>query len=86
MRIEENESYRWVFNEFHKLSSTEGPAFISKKDNYKAWYLNGRLHRIDGPAKIYGNGYQEYWVTGTKYTEQEYPKAVFEFKLKQCIG
>jgi hypothetical protein len=75
--IEENESYRWVFNERNVLSSTEGPAFISKKDNYRAWYLNGKLHRIDGPAKAYNTGYQEYWVDGIHYTENEYPQGLY---------
>ena len=27
----------------------DGPAFENKK-GYKAWYLNGKLHREDGPA------------------------------------
>ena len=26
--------------------------------------LNGQLHRLDGPARIYANGDQEWWVRG----------------------
>ena len=28
------------------------------------WYLNGQLHREDGPAVEYANGTKEWWVDG----------------------
>jgi hypothetical protein len=28
----------------------------------KSWRLNGRYHRLDGPAFEYSNGAKEYWV------------------------
>ena len=27
----------------------------------KAWYLNGELHREDGPAVEYADGYKAWW-------------------------
>jgi len=30
----------------------------------KYWYLNGKLHREDGPAIEYYNGYKEYYYNG----------------------
>ena len=31
--------------------------------DYQAWYLNGLLHRTDGPAIVYGDR-QEWWLNG----------------------
>ena len=28
----------------------------------KGWFNNGNLHREDGPAKIYKNGYKSWWL------------------------
>lgn len=33
----------------------------------KKWYLDGKLHREDGPAIEWVNGYKEWWVHGTKH-------------------
>jgi len=39
---------------------------------YKAWYLNGKRHRIDGPAIEYVDGSKEWWVNGVSMTEEEF--------------
>jgi hypothetical protein len=31
-------------------------------DGTKLWYLNGKLHREDGPAIEYLNGYKEWYL------------------------
>ncbi len=31
------------------------------------WYLNGKLHREDGPAIEYANGYKEWWVNDKRH-------------------
>ena len=35
-------------------------------DSYgtKRWYLNDKLHRIDGPAVEYEDGSKEWWING----------------------
>jgi hypothetical protein len=33
----------------------------------KRWYVNGELHREDGPAVIYSDGSQEWWVNGFRH-------------------
>jgi hypothetical protein len=33
-------------------------------DGTQMWYRNGELHREDGPAVIYADGHQEWWVSG----------------------
>jgi hypothetical protein len=38
----------------------------------KYWYLNGKLHREDGPAIEYLNGTKEWWLNGEQLTEEEF--------------
>ena len=45
----------------------------------KKYYLNGKLHRIDGPAIEYPCGLKEYYLYGTSKTQQEFEKLI---KLK----
>jgi hypothetical protein len=38
-------------------------------DGYKAWYLNGKFHREDGPAIEYANGYKAWYLNGKRHRE-----------------
>ena len=38
----------------------------------KEWYLNGKIHREDGPAIEWASGYKGWWLNGKKLTEQEH--------------
>ena len=38
----------------------------------KEWYLNGKLHREDGPAIEYVDGDKEWWLNGKEYTQEEH--------------
>ena len=38
-------------------------------DGTKAWYLNYKLHREDGPAIEYPNGSKEWWLNGHCHRE-----------------
>ena len=60
-------------------------------ENCKMWYVDGKLHREDGPALIYLDGdvewwfndYQlpfEYWCQATKKSEEE----IVRLKLTYC--
>ena len=33
----------------------------------KVWYLNGNLHRVDGPAKEYADGTKQWWLNGQRH-------------------
>lgn len=35
----------------------------------KVWWLNGKLHREDGPAVEYANGTKEWWLNGQLHRE-----------------
>jgi hypothetical protein len=41
-------------------------------NGYKYWYLNGKLHREDGPAIEYADGDKYWYLNGKEYTEQEF--------------
>ena len=38
---------------------------IFEYSNHREYYVNGQLHRADGPAIEYANGDKEYWVNGS---------------------
>ena len=35
----------------------------------KKWYVNGELHRLDGPAVEQANGFKAWWVNGKPHRE-----------------
>lgn len=53
----------WV-NDKGQLSREDGPAVIFL-NGYKEWWLDGELHRIDGPA-VESGPYQEWWTKGIR--------------------
>ena len=48
-----------------------GPAYITKNES-KFYYIEGKCHKLDGPARIYGGGLQEYWINDKKLTKEEF--------------
>jgi hypothetical protein len=38
-------------------------------DGSRAWYLNGKLHRQDGPAVESPNGYREWCLNGEQFKD-----------------
>jgi len=60
----------------------------TKKDfEYKIEYYNelGQLHRTDGPAVEYINGYCFWYLNGKSYTEQRYNIESLKFKNEKNI-
>jgi len=53
---------------FHREN---GPA-IENTDGYEAYYQNNKWHRIDGPARIWRDGGEEYWIEGVHYSKEEF--------------
>jgi hypothetical protein len=69
--------------EFH---CEDGPAKIG--DGYYVYYLNGVVHRLDGPALCYGN-IKYYYIDNKLLTEQEYyndPRVIEYIKNKTTIS
>lgn len=56
---------------FHREN---GPAVIYPNGS-QLWYVNGLMHREEGPALVDKmTGYNEYYIDGAKYSEQEFLK------------
>ncbi len=56
---------------------------VKIEDGITRWYKPGtnELHRLDGPAIEYANGYKYWYIEDVKYTEAEFnakvsPKAI----------
>jgi len=51
---------------------------IEWDDGTKAWYENGRLHRLNGPAYVTDTGTKEYWINGVELTEEEWKERIMK--------
>ena len=40
-----------------------------KTSGYKEWYIRGYRHRLDGPAVVYNEGAEEYWVNNKLHND-----------------
>ena len=49
----------------------------------KLWFLNGKLHREDGPAYEYADGDKYWYLNGKEYTEDEWRRLVNKTKAKE---
>lgn len=49
------------------------------------WYLDGKPHRLDGPASHYFNDRKEWWIYGKQMSEIEHKLYVGLLKLKGLI-
>jgi len=55
------------------LHRLDGPAMVTDHDGTEeVWYKDGKLHREDGPAIIYGNGQEYYYLNDCYYTHSEF--------------
>jgi len=62
-----------------KKHRTDGPAVVSEE--IEEWYVKGRLHRIDGPAKTFnftnGTSYLKIWAIDDKIHRTDGPAIVY---------
>ncbi len=45
----------------HREIPVDYTGIVLWSDDTKSWYLNGKLHRTDGPAVEYPNGTKIWW-------------------------
>ena len=51
----------------------------------KYWYLNYKLHRVDGPAIEYSDETKEFWLNGKEVTRHDiFPITVLGFYRIKC--
>jgi hypothetical protein len=80
--IEENDTKRWILPN-GVLHREDGLGY--ETSDYKAFYINGKWHRENGPAIEYYNGGKEWWINDIQYTEQEYKIEMRSRKLKLLL-
>ena len=56
------------------------PEMTERANRSKEWYLNGLLHREDGPAVEYANGDKEWYLN-----DEEVDQLVFWLTTKERI-
>ena len=63
----------------------DGPALQRVDNPYCEWWLEGKLHRLDGPAIDSDDIF--YFIRGTHYEEKEYwnHSEVVEYKIKKIL-
>ena len=74
----ETDIFKGPYGNFHNADGLwhkeDGPAV--NQPYYKAWFINGYMHRLDGPARMRYNKPSEYWL----YGKRVYVKSDEEFK------
>jgi len=53
----------------YKLHNPNGPA-VSLSAGYLEWYIHGKLHRIDGPARKV-RSFVEYYIDDVQFTDMK---------------
>ena len=55
----------------HIYHNPYGPAIIFK-DRYEAYIIDGKWHRLDGPARTWASGTEEYWINHKYLTKEQF--------------
>lgn len=64
------------------LNRKNGPCIVTT-GGYVAWYLDNKRHRIDGPAMIWSDGSEEYFLNDKQYTKEEYYEKLKELNINK---
>ena len=51
---------------------------IIEEDGTQLHYLNDERHRVDGPAEVWADGTEWWWLNGVEMTETEHTQAIAE--------
>lgn len=55
------------------------------KLSVEKWYLNGLLHREDGPAVEWSNGVTDWWLNGNRYDKEDFHQCLKKKKLNEKL-
>ena len=66
---EMNEDYNTKWKKF--LNEEEKPQVKVEDDGTKKWYLNGKLHRLDGPAVEWADGTKVWYLNGKLHRKDD---------------
>ena len=66
-------SFKWCL-EKTRLAIYGKQVFCINRYGNRRWYLNGQLHRENGPAAEFTSGYRGWYLNGVYYPESDYWK------------
>lgn len=83
MKVIKAETYREVPRDFTGI-------VIIDFDESRTWYVDGKWHREDGPARIWPDDHKEWWFNNAMHREdgpaKEWPSGVKEWFLHgKCV-
>jgi len=70
------DQYKILSEKYQSILEQTEPVMKVDGRGTKEWYLNGKLHRTDGPAIEWANGYKAWYLNGKKYTEEDWKNQV----------
>ena len=65
--------------------TTDEPTVTEYANGSKRWHVNGKLHRLDGPAIEYANGSKHWYANGVQYSLADYLDLVSEDVLEDIV-
>ena len=74
---DESDKYEYYGNIYYFKKNTRiphnpyGPSYIDLA-GYKVYYIEGKIHRLDGPARIFPSGRGDHWINGKFIKEEEF--------------
>jgi hypothetical protein len=69
VRVVENDCVCFYIKETGILHREDGPARIRSDSSVIEWYIDGRRHRVGGPAIVYSNGSEEWFKNGKPHRD-----------------
>ena len=69
VRVVENDCVCFYIKETGILHREDGPARIRSDLSVIEWYIDGRRHRVGGPAIVYSNGSEEWFKNGKPHRD-----------------
>jgi hypothetical protein len=87
VRVFENGTTRWLdsHGQPHRIG---GPAVESSTETmgkFKAYCKHGCAHNLDGPAIVFDNGDEWYYINGREYSKEGFDKEVERIKNEEVI-
>ena len=75
-------TYNWCQDKT-RLASLDKQVFCVNRYGNKWWYLNGKRHRVDGPACEFASG-DKYWYLNGKHHRVDGP--AIEYANGDCVS
>ncbi len=76
VEVDDAATTRWYKDPEMKIRHRVGGPAIDYVCGYKAWYIDGKSHREDGPAVELANGDVLYWLNNVCLSKEQWEQAL----------